>query len=579
MAAVVTAATVGHSGSLPPAEATATNPAVPDTAPTVRLVIDDPGATVAAARRTDANIELLTPDFGAVTVDPNDVNRVVNAAFDAGATTVEPDVVALPAAVIPTDPGWGAWWGAVQAGLPDAWVQTLGSPTVAIGIVDTGVAPVGELAGKLRPGFSAFTGQLPTSDTDGHGTRAAMVAAGAINNGLGAAGSCPGCEIIPLKVIEDFGTGALLSHVADAINWATANGADIINVSLVAPATLTVLNQAITNAMDNGVVVVASAGNNGGTTTCDPLPAPPCATTPMYPAATPGVISVAGLWATGQLAGYSSRGSTVEVAVAGTNVVANTQPGTWVNFSGTSSAAPLLAGMIGLLRTLDPDMGPTEVRCQLQMATTMPSPKLDVAWGAAEAPALLEGAGAWPCAPFGDVARPSYYGRAVDWAWDESVTTGTSATTFSPTASINRAQAVGLLWRLAGEPAPTNPNPFTDIPPGAWFTDAAVWAYGEGITTGAGSPDRFNPQGSLTRAQAVTLLWRYENEPTPTTQAPFTDVPPGAWFASAADWAFSEGITTGKGSPQTFAPADTANRAQHITMLWRWQGAPIGPGL
>lgn len=576
---MVAAATVGHLGSLPPAAAWGINPEAPDTAPTVRLVINDPGATVAAAWRNDADIQLLTPEFGAVAVDPADIGGVVSAALDAGATTIEPDVLALPAEVTPTDPGWGTWWGAVQAGLPNAWTQTLGSPTVAIGIVDTGVAPVGELAGKLRPGFSAFANELPTSDTDGHGTRAAMVAAGAINNGLGASGSCPGCEIIPLKVISDAGDGAWLSDIAAAITWASDNGADIINVSLVATATTTVLNDAITNAIDNGVVVVASAGNNGANTVCNPLPASGCATTPMYPAALPGVISVAALGPTGQLAGYSSRGSTVEVAVAGTNVVANTQPGTWINFSGTSSAAPLVAGMVGLLRTLDPAMGPTEVRCQLQMATTIPTPKLDVAWGAAGTPALLDGAGAWPCAPFGDVTRPSYYGRAVDWAWDENVTTGTSATTFSPTAPINRAQAVSLLWRLAGEPAPATTNPFTDVPADTWFTDAAVWAYGEGITTGAGSPDRFNPQGNLTRAQAVTLLWRYENEPAPTAPAPFTDIPPGAWFESAAAWAFGEGITTGKGSPQTFAPVGTANRAQHITMVWRWQGAPTGPGI
>jgi hypothetical protein len=234
-----------------------------------------------------------------------------------------------------------------------------------------------------------------------------------------------------------------------------------------------------------------------------------------------------------------------------------------------------VAGTVALYRSLDPAASVATIRARLQAASPMPVPALDVAWGALQGPAFLAQAPpGWPPAPFNDVVRPSFYAAAVDWGYDTGVTTGTSPSTFAPTSTINRAQAIAMLWRVAGEPAPVSANPFTDVPAGSYFEDAATWAYEQGITTGIDGSDRFAPLRVLTRAQAITLLWRTDGEPAPASANPFIDVPAGSWFDDATAWAYQRGITTGVGGSDRFEPARDIVRAQHITTLWRWVGSP-----
>ena len=108
--------------------------------------------------------------------------------------------------------------------------------------------------------------------------------------------------------------------------------------------------------------------------------------------------------------------------------------------------------------------------------------------------------------PFVDVVR-SYQHEPIGWAYDAGVTTGTSATTFAPDANVTRGDFAVLLWRYAGEPAPADAHPFTDITRGYQNT-AISWMAENGITTGT-SPTTFSPQGTMTRAEAATFLFRY----------------------------------------------------------------------
>lgn len=534
----------------------------------IRLVVDDPVAAIRASVDPRVDLTVVNPVFGVITVAPNDVLAGAVLALDAGATVVERDAVVYPA-FTPTDPGWPSWWGARQVGLDDAWNTTLGTPTVDIAIIDTGVNLVPELAGRVQPGVAFYPGAGPTTDLhpSQHGTKTAMVAAGGINNGTGASGSCPLCEIIPINVFKPGNDTAFLSDVANGITWATDNGAEIVNISLAGPDSSTAVTAAVAYAKLSGVVVVAAAGNLASTA-------------PYYPAADPNVVSVGALDPSANLATYSNRGSSVEVAAAGTNVVEGSSLGSFVTYSGTSSASPLVAGIIGLYLSLVIDPGVDTIRANLQAASPMGSPALNIAWGRLSAPALLALAPpGWPRSPFDDVDRPSFYATAVDWAWNTGVTTGTSASTFSPTRTIDRAQAFTMLWRMAGAPEPTIANPFSDVPPGRFFTDAAIWASQEGITTGVGGdPSVFAPDKLVTRAQAITMLWRESGEPEPANPTnPFPDVPPGVWFDESTNWGSEQGITTGVGSTGLFKPADTINRAQHIAMLWRWIGSPPSP--
>ncbi len=535
----------------------------------VRLVVDSPAAAIKASTDERVDLTVLNPGFAVITVESVDVLVGATLAIDAGATIVERDVEVYPV-YTPSDPGWGAWWGGRQVGLDDAWDTTLGTPTVDIAIIDTGVNVVTELAGRVRSGFATYPNASPTEDIhpSQHGTKTAMVAAGAINNGTGAAGACPHCEIIPINVFQPGNPdSALLSDVANGITWAVDNGADIINISLAGDSPSSAVTTSVNYATANGVVVVAAAGNAG-------------TTTPQYPAATPDVVSVGALAQDNELDSYSNRGSTVEVAAAGTNVVAGDAFGSFTNYSGTSSASPLVAGVLGLYLSLEFQPGVATIRANLQTASPMGSPAINVAWGRLSAPALLALAPpGWPFSPFDDIVRPSFYAPAVDWGWATGVTTGTTPSEFSPTNTINRAQAFTMLWRMADEPEPTIANPFNDVPDEAYFAKAAIWAYEEGITTGVGGdPTVFAPAKLVTRAQAITTLWREMGEPEPSNPVnPFPDVTEGIWYDEATNWGAEQGVTTGVGSTGLFKPALNINRAQNITMLWRWVGSPPGP--
>ena len=546
----------------------------------VRLVVDDPGAALMAAQDPDVDLARLTPELGVITTSPENVEDAAEAALSAGATTVEPDVEVELASFIPTDPGWTAWWGARQLRLEDAWPTTLGSGAVDIAIVDTGINLVPELAGRVLPGWSAFADQPSTLDGSSslHGTKAAMVAAGAVNNGTGASGACPQCDVIPLKVFRAGSNTANLSDVATAITWATSNGAEIINLSLAGPQTLTTLTNAVAAARAAGIVVVAAAGNNGFNSDCSNPIASPCITTPNYPASTPGVIGVAGRDQWSGLAGGSSRGPNVDLAAAYTNVVASTTFGSFVTYSGTSSASPLVAGTIGLFRTIDPTATPAQIDFYLQISSPMPNPTINVAWGELNAVTFLALANAsWPPAPFTDVVRPSFYATAVDWGWNEGVVNGTSPTRFSPDETISRAMGITFLWRLAGSPAPTIANPFVDVPTGAYFRNAAIWGFEEGITNGQGGANTFDPDGVFNRSQAMTMIWRFNGAAAPSGANPFIDVSSTAWYVDAVTWGYEQGITNGIGGSNVFAPELPIPRSQDVTMLWRSVGSPTAP--
>ncbi len=171
--------------------------------------------------------------------------------------------------------------------------------------------------------------------------------------------------------------------------------------------------------------------------------------------------------------------------------------------------------------------------------------------------------------PFADIHESAYYHDPVLWAVANNVTNGTSATTFSPDEGCTRAQVVTFLWRATGKPDPaSSENPFSDVKEGAYYYNAVLWAVENGITNGT-SDKTFSPDETCTRAQIVTFLWRYEEQPALTgTNNPFADVKPSAYFGSAVLWAVEKGITNGT-SATTFDPEDTCTRAQVVTFLYR----------
>lgn len=168
---------------------------------------------------------------------------------------------------------------------------------------------------------------------------------------------------------------------------------------------------------------------------------------------------------------------------------------------------------------------------------------------------------------FHDVTRFDYFYDAVKWAVDHDITSGTGRFTFSPNAACTRAQTVTFLWRAAGSPRPVSTvNPFTDVHYGDYFYQAVLWAVENGITMGT-SATTFSPDATVTRAQVVTFLWRANGQPAARNSG-FTDVSADAYYAKAVAWAVQNGITTGTGFG-VFSPDAACTRAQIVTFLYR----------
>lgn len=175
-----------------------------------------------------------------------------------------------------------------------------------------------------------------------------------------------------------------------------------------------------------------------------------------------------------------------------------------------------------------------------------------------------------PALAFTDVTERGYYYDAVLWAVENGITSGTTAATFSPDANVSRTQMVTFLWRAAGSPEPqSSVNPFTDISSSAYYYDAVLWAVENGITNGT-SATTFGPESAVSRAQAVTFLWRAANAPA-ASGVSFDDVADGSYYAQAVAWAAQEGITSGTGG-NSFSPDLIVSRAQAVTFLYRQHG-------
>ena len=168
--------------------------------------------------------------------------------------------------------------------------------------------------------------------------------------------------------------------------------------------------------------------------------------------------------------------------------------------------------------------------------------------------------------PFTDVPSGAYYYDAVLWAVENGVTDGVTATLFAPDAACTRAQIVTFLWRAAGSPEPNGTSAFTDVPASAYYAKAVAWAVENGITDGT-SETTFSPDAPCTRGQSMTFLYR-ARKGAASASTIFTDVPAGAFYAAPVAWAVENGITNGT-STATFSPDAPCTRAEIVTFLYR----------
>lgn len=255
----------------------------------------------------------------------------------------------------PNDPFYTQQYGPQRIQAPLAWDVTTGSSTVKLAILDTGIDCLHEdISSKCLPGYDfisnvALTG-AENSDDHGHGTHVTSIAAGVTNNGVGVAGLCWQCQYMPVKVLDSGGSG-LWVQVASGIRFAADNGAHVINMSLGGSSSDSGVQDAVDYAYNRGVLVISACGNSFGSN---------C----LYPAAFQNSMAISCTNSSDVLCDFSSIGQEVDVAAPGLSVIAAVPKGAcnlcapsgYRSLSGTSMSTPHVAGVAGLIRSIQPTL-------------------------------------------------------------------------------------------------------------------------------------------------------------------------------------------------------------------------------
>ena len=246
----------------------------------------------------------------------------------------------------PNDPFWSFEWGPSLTRTSDLWQYTTGDPSIVIAVVDTGLSatPQPDMT-HVVPGWDIVGGDSNTGDGFGHGTWISTIIGAQGDNGVGIAGYCWACSIMPVRVAAGH-EGAVGGNIGAGIRWAVDHGARIVNVSLASNQADINEYGAVEYALDHGVLVVASAGNGGNTNL-------------LYPAADgltlPNVLSVAGTDENDQLYSWASRGPSVALSAPGCAEFLDPWVGP-ASACGSSFGPPAVTGIAGLLLSLKPGL-------------------------------------------------------------------------------------------------------------------------------------------------------------------------------------------------------------------------------
>jgi subtilisin family serine protease len=225
-------------------------------------------------------------------------------------------------------------WGIDRVDADLVWPTGNNADPVKVAIVDTGISKDHpDLAANIKGGINTINPSRGWNDDNGHGSHVAGIAA-ALNNSIGVVGVGPLVDLYAVKVLNRNGSG-FLSDVIEGIQWAVANGSQIINLSLGTSSNIQSMHDAVIAAYNAGVIVVAAAGNNGGAV--------------IYPAAYPEVIAVSATDTNNQLASFSSRGPEIDLAAPGVSIYSTYKGTGYATLSGTSMAAPHVTGSAALV--------------------------------------------------------------------------------------------------------------------------------------------------------------------------------------------------------------------------------------
>jgi len=246
------------------------------------------------------------------------------------------------ALVTPNDPSFGSQWGYSVTKAQSGWDTERGQTNeIKIAIVDTGVdIDHPDLSAKMLPGYDFVNNDSNPDDDEGHGSHVAGIAAASTNNGVGVAGMSWGAKIIPVKSLNQFGSGTY-QQVSNGITYAADRGARVINLSLGGYSYSKTLQNATDYAHAKGVVVVAAAGNSSSRRI-------------LYPAGNPHVVGVAATDSSDRRASFSNYNSSVDISAPGVSILSTYNGARYAYMNGTSMSAPFVSGLAGLVLSQNP---------------------------------------------------------------------------------------------------------------------------------------------------------------------------------------------------------------------------------
>ncbi len=291
----------------------------------------------------------------------------------------------------PNDPALGEQWALTNIQAHDAWGLTTGSEAVVIAVIDTGVdANHEDLRGQVLPGYNTITRTSNTADDNGHGTAVAGLIAARTNNSKGIAGMCWNCRILPIKALNQRGSGDDAS-VARGIVWATDNGAQIINLSLGGTRRSTLIHEAVQYATNRGLLVIAASGNEQQQG--NPI---------SYPAGYPEVLAVSSTGNTDTITGFANTGDYIDLAAPGVGLWTTLPNDEYGSPNGTSFSSPYVAGTAGLVRAVRPDLAGMAIKCILEASADdqgAPGKDQEYGWGRLNAFRAVQLAAAYSTCP------------------------------------------------------------------------------------------------------------------------------------------------------------------------------------
>lgn len=445
-------------------------------------------------------------------------------------------------------------WGFTKLKTATAHTNRLTGKGVKIAILDSGVQKKHPDL-KIAGGISFVGAPNEYEDTNGHGTHVAGII-GAQNNMIGTIGVAPDASLYIVKVMNEAGTGNQ-SDIVQGVEWAVAKGVDIINLSVTTERRSRLLEVVLRDAYEQGILLVAASGNN--------LKSFQAPVNVLFPARYQTVIAVGAIDQYHRRAHYSYYGPALEFVAPGEDIMstylitAGAQP--YAESSGTSMAAPFVAGVAALYKEAYPNISHKAIRKLMQdHAIDLGKKGRDdqFGFGLIQAPQMKQ-----PMI-FPDVVVGDWYEPAITAAYRQQWISGSPDGFYYPKAMLTRAEAVTMISRALQLQPAKQPVSFFDVPSTHFAAGYIAAGKQRGFIAGDAN-GLFHPQASITRADVAVLLTR-AFQISGTDGVNFTDINEAKYYAKAIHALKAAGVATGF-PDGTYAPLQPITRAEFAVLL------------